>query len=180
LESLWLSARNRNQWNRGSYRGSVELLDAADLPKLDAEIQRDVELLRAQQAVVRRAEALAAGGNPDNVAFPQQAQMQAQQAPVRRQFVAAGRVRSVGQGYPGHQALSRREESASPEGDHSYVAEVRAVDRHLGDMDRANRKSNTLRWESDYDQKKVDEWGEFFDHLNTEVLTLLALLSHDM
>mmetsp|Transcript_52902 Transcript_52902/g.129192 ORF Transcript_52902/g.129192 Transcript_52902/m.129192 type:complete len:257 (-) Transcript_52902:53-823(-) len=158
--------------------GPRELLDVRELPRLDAEIQRDVRLLKAQQVVVRMAEskmARAAGGAQGA------AHSSALSTGRRRQVVRARVPILQGGRLASRQAAalsrSRRQRLSSPRqasgggevlspGEHSYRYEQRHVARHLGDMVRA---STLMRDNESFQEKQVEDWDKFFDHLNTEV-----------
>lgn len=141
-------------------------MSASELPRVDARIQRDEELLKRQEAIVQRAIEQRAGRGP--------AMMQRQQGriPASRGRVHAGAQLAIGDaagtGAAGAATANGRSPS-SQEGEGNQW-EKRAVRRYLGDMERKSRLYGRFEGiPESYNQKEADDWGAFFDQLNTEV-----------
>jgi hypothetical protein len=151
---------------RAAGSGPVSLMGASELPRLDARIQRDEELLKSQEAIVQRAIEQRAGRGP--------AMMRRQQGrvPASRGRVHAGAQLAIGDaagtGAAGAATANGRTPS-SREGEGNQW-EKRAVRRYLGDMERKSRLYGRFEGiPESYNQKEADDWGAFFDQLNTEV-----------
>lgn len=137
--------------------GKIELVDAQDLPQLDAQIQRDLQLLKAQRDIVRQAE----GKIVSDALVPRK----------RREGRAAGYVPTVSVqrkflGSIGEGSRRQRLQGVDEESEkNNFKWESRQVDHHLGDMVR----SAQLESKNGYEDQQVKDWGDFFDHLNTKV-----------
>lgn len=141
-------------------------MSASELPRLDARIQRDEELLKRQEAIVQRAIVQRAGR--------ESAMMRRQQGrvPASRGRVHAGAQLASGDA-AGTEATGVTTANGRFPSSHEGKGnqwEKRAVRRYLGEMERKSRLYGNMEGIPDsYNQKEADDWGSFFDQLNTEV-----------